>query len=105
MTNGSTQAWRKHEDWGQEIWLPSPSFVLTAWVLTLPGTSHESCERDSGTSILSPRLPCGFLLPQVLKVSLASLARMGPVGFQAHLESLVILVSQDYKDLQDLKVR
>jgi hypothetical protein len=30
---------------------------------------------------------------------------MAPVGFQAHLESLVILVSLDYKDLQDLKVR
>lgn len=40
---------------------------------------------------------------KVLKVYLASLARMAPVGFQAHLESLVILVSQDYKDLQDLK--
>lgn len=40
---------------------------------------------------------------KVLKVYLASLARTAPVVFQAHLESWAILVSLDYKDLQDLK--
>lgn len=61
-------------------------------------TSHEP-------SILSAPLPCAFSLLQVPKAYLASLVRMAPVGFQAHLESLVNLVSLDYKDLQDLKVR
>lgn len=56
-------------------------------------------------SILSVPLPCAFSLLQVPKAYLASLARMAPVGIRAHLESLVILVSLDSKDLQDLKVR
>lgn len=38
-----------------------------------------------------------------LKVYLASLAKMAPMDSLAHLGLLVILVSLDYKALQDLK--
>lgn len=93
--------------WGQDSWLLSPSFAPKGGELLLSLGLHMSLRRETVDlpSILSPPLPCGFSLPQVLKVYLASLARTAPVVFQAHLESWAILVSLDYKDLQDLKVR
>lgn len=46
----------------------------------------------------------GLLSLQDLKVYLASPAKMAPMDSLAHLGLLVILVSLDYKALQDLKV-
>ena len=46
----------------------------------------------------------GLLSLQDLKVYLASPAKMVPMDSLAHLGLLVILVSLDYKALQDLKV-
>jgi hypothetical protein len=56
----------------------------------------------SGPSTLSTFPGLCFL--QVPKVYLASLARMAPAGFLAHLGHSVILVFLDCKALQDLKV-
>lgn len=57
-----------------------------------------ACLASQGTLASKALLVC-----KAPKVYLASLAKMAPAGFQAHQGPLVILVSPDYKALQDLK--
>ena len=64
--------------------------------------SREDLEKSLFLHIEYPTV--GLLSLQDLKVYLASLAKMAPMDSLAHLGLLVILVSLDYKALQDLKV-